>query len=121
MGVWGCNLADFPWISQDFFQHHYPVEFEGKRIVYFVALLTIAGEQGLGYAAQLFEPMSRFVADRDGWALFDCCELNRDLPAMIARLSGEFSKTGLRNIGVQTYHMVWATDSEERNQALAAV
>jgi hypothetical protein len=120
MGVLGSNLASFPWISQDYFEAKFSKEFAAQRLFYFVALLTVPDQQYSGQMAQLIEPMTSYIAERDGWALFDCCELNQGLPQAILEMVGKYALTGLDLIGTQTYHMGWATHDPTRHEALIA-
>ena len=119
MCVFGSNLDSFPWLSRDYFRAEYPEEYANQRLFYFVALLTAPEHERSGHAAELFGPMTCFIADRDGLVLMDFCEANQDLPDAIARLTGLYALTGYKEAGVQRYCVGWATDDEERHKRLS--
>lgn len=106
MGVYGTRLSDFPFLSLKFFEKRFPGYYAQGRLFYFIALLTRPGMQGEGYVADLFEAMTRAVADVEGIAIFDVCSGNASsgLPEAIHKMGKPYADLEpLVELGIERY------------------
>lgn len=106
LGVMGTRLEDFPFLSVPYFRKHFPEHYSGRRLLYFIALVTRPGMEGKGEAEALMHLMADTVAERDGIAIFDVCTANAmsGLPEAIHAMASQYVDVDpIIELGIERY------------------
>lgn len=108
MALLSNDFAHFPWLSQEFFKHKYPEEFDDGRINYFVSFLTDPELQNQNFGKKVLEFVTELFAleDKEQIITFDCCAENAEwMPDMIAAIpeATELGQLSFEDVGTQHY------------------
>lgn len=101
----------FSWLSQPYFQKHFPGAYEEGRVQYFVTTLVRPGMRDGGIMASMGQIVTeRLLAkSEDTHVVFDCCEQNTFLPEALHGLasltvSSAEKISPLQEIGTQKFY-----------------
>jgi hypothetical protein len=120
-GSLSTNADTFGWLSQDFFQIRYPMEYSNDSVLYFVGLFTVRDGRHHGAMAELFSVASTVIKKYHPRAsiVFDCCDENNSwLPEVIHSLSRELPGLDVGPMevtGTQSYYGFAVTAKEALN------
>ena len=101
------DLMSMPLVSPEYFAHHFPERYAARQIYYIGFLAVHPDHHGSGVFADLVGEMTRPVADKQGLAVLDVCNYNRDrmhLPRAINWLASTFApQVTMATLDAQSY------------------
>lgn len=109
------DLATLPWISPEYFQHHYPDQYERGAVFYIGLSLVRPNVRHLPIFARMITCMTERIAAANGVVGYDVCSYNdeqRPLAQVTGRLLNRVAPFDLQAVDVQTYYVAEATGSE---------
>ncbi len=82
------NLQKVSWISEPYFQKHFPDYYNNRRIYYIKAFVIAAPYQGhFKYVFSLLRAVIEYIDSKKGVGAFDCSErINKLLPLLIRKI-----------------------------------
>ena len=112
------DVSTMPWISPDYFEHHYPDEWR-RGAVFYVGVALVRSDMRRD---QVFSTMAKHVAQRvaaaRGIVGYDICGHNdqdRSLGRVARRILDKAADFQVRAVDVQTYYVARATGHGGRN------
>lgn len=101
------HLETVPWISPEYFAHHYP-EHTARGAVYYLGFILVAPGRRRGHlAGQILSRLCALLADRGTVVAWDVCGYNKELGLadfFEALLVGEIPDADVRAVDTQTYY-----------------
>jgi hypothetical protein len=101
------HLETVPWISPQYFAHHYP-EHTARGAVYYLGFVLVAHEHRRGYVfVDLVRRFSETLLEERAMCGYDFCSFNNDvlgLPDAIGKMLAELGDISVLKLDTQTYY-----------------
>ena len=100
------HLETVPWISPDYFAHHYPEAYGRQAVFYLGFVLADPGRRRQRMFSDILAAVIRHVADARGICGWDACAFNVEHVRMrdvVVAVSQDVSPTEVEPIDTQTY------------------
>ncbi len=103
------DLSVVPWISPEYFAHHYPEAWERRAVYYLPFTLTKPSLRNAGLFFAMLRPIVLRVSARLGVCAYDVCGYNNEtlnLARGIERLCHRLAQVDVSTVDVQTYYAI---------------
>jgi len=101
------HLEAVPWISPQYYRHHYP-EFAADNRIFYLGYVLVAPEHRRGRVfLELGKQLTQAIVDARGMCAYDICRHNNDqlgIADAIVHLAGEVADFAISEIDTQTYY-----------------
>jgi len=101
------DLTTVPWVSPDYYAHHYP-DHTARKAVYFLGFILVGREHRRTHVfSRLVEQVAETLVDQEAICGYDICGFNleeRRMADVITRVLGEVGAIEVREEDVQTFY-----------------
>lgn len=101
------HLETVPWISPQYFAHHYP-DHTARGAVYYLGFVLVAHEHRRGRVfVDIIQRLSETLLEERAMCGYDFCHFNNDvlgLPAAIEAMLAELGDISVRRVDTQSYY-----------------
>lgn len=107
-----ADISTMPWISPEYYQHHYPDEWARGALFYSGLSLVRPDMRDRPVFSQMVTCMAQRVAAAQGILACDICSFNihdRSLAAALEQILGRVADFEIEAVDVQTYYVARAT------------
>lgn len=114
------DISTMPWISPEYFEHHYPDEWRRGAVFYGGISLVRPDMRRYPVFARMMTCLAQRVAAAQGVFAFDICGYNdqeRSLARATEKILNRVADFQMQAVDIQTYYVARATGDRDREEA----